>query len=81
MKCKDISDKEILEVLLTTRGTWANHREGLLGEYLSKIPPKLGLAKLRQLLNRKLISGCACGCRGDWEITDLGLDFLNKNKI
>ena len=36
-------------------------------------PVKLVLAKLRSLIRRGLITGCACGCRGDFEITDKGM--------
>lgn len=33
-------------------------------------------AKMAMLIRRKLVSGCACGCRGDFEITDKGRLFL-----
>lgn len=32
------------------------------------IPEKVVLAKARRLINRRVIDGCACGCRGDFEI-------------
>ncbi|UWP85827.1 hypothetical protein [Dactylosporangium fulvum] len=28
-------------------------------------PPNLMLAKIRQLVRRGVLDGCACGCRGD----------------
>lgn len=31
------------------------------------MPPKVVLAKARKLINRKLMDGCPCGCRGDFE--------------
>lgn len=34
------------------------------------VPAKVTLAKARRLIKRGLITGCACGCRGDYEITD-----------
>jgi len=37
---------------------------------------KLALAKMRQLIRRGLVDGCACGCRGDFELTDKGREYL-----
>jgi hypothetical protein len=39
------------------------------------VPPKLLLAKAKRLDRRGLISGCACGCRGDFEITAKGREL------
>lgn len=33
---------------------------------------KLVLAKARNLIRRGRITGCACGCRGDFELTSIG---------
>jgi hypothetical protein len=30
-------------------------------------------AKAKDMLDRELIYGCACGCRGDWSLDDAGL--------
>lgn len=32
------------------------------------LPPKVVLAKLRKLVRQKKLRGCACGCRGDFEL-------------
>lgn len=32
------------------------------------VPWKVVLAKYRQLEKRKLVDGCGCGCRGDWQV-------------
>jgi len=32
------------------------------------VPEKVILAKLRRLINRDVIDGCACGCRGDFRV-------------
>jgi len=32
-----------------------------------RLPEKLVLAKARKLIRRGLLTGCACGCRGEWE--------------
>jgi hypothetical protein len=39
-------------------------------------PDKLVLAKMRNLIKHGLVSGCGCGCRGDFELTDLGREWL-----
>lgn len=42
-------------------GTWG-------GDEQVKVPQRLVLAKARRLLKQGLIDGCACGCRGDFEL-------------
>jgi hypothetical protein len=39
-------------------------------------PEKVALAKMRSLIKRGLVAGCACGCRGDFEITDEGRTYI-----
>lgn len=41
-------------------------------------PPEVILAKASALLRRGLITGCDCGCRGDFELTIDGAQFLRK---
>ncbi|KVP65619.1 hypothetical protein WJ96_04430 [Burkholderia ubonensis] len=33
------------------------------------VPEKLARAKMGSLIRRGLVKGCACGCRGDFELT------------
>jgi hypothetical protein len=35
---------------------------------LSSFPPKVILAKIRKMIKQGKLSGCACGCRGDFKI-------------
>lgn len=35
-------------------------------------PLKLILEKMRSLIRRGLVEGCACGCRGEFQLTPLG---------
>lgn len=44
-------------------------------------PEKLALAKMKQLHKRGLVGGCPCGCRGDFEITDRGIEFIGKKRF
>ncbi len=48
-------------------------------EYLMPIfPSEVILAKASALIRRGLLSGCDWGCRGDFELTILGAQFLRK---
>jgi hypothetical protein len=90
VQCKDIPDLPILRLLKSLNGKWANwfdgrEWDGSNGEHLSNsvlraMPTetngKLALAKMRQLMKRGLVKGCPCGCRGDFEITQLGEKHL-----
>jgi len=87
MKCKDIPDIPILEFLSKfEEGMWCNWYEIEPGKSWSSrsvrnampkdTPAKLVLAKMRMLMRRELVQGCGCGCRGDFEITQRGREFL-----
>lgn len=39
-------------------------------------PEKVVLAKMRRLIERELVDGCPCGCRGDFELTDKGREMI-----
>jgi hypothetical protein len=43
------------------------------------VPAKVVLAKARRLIRRGLLSGCDCGCRGDFELTAKGIAELGSN--
>jgi len=75
MQCKDIPDKPVLQYLLRYKGQWCNWYwdERNVSEAMPPgTPPKLVLAKMRMLIKRGLATGCGCGCRGDFEITEKG---------
>lgn len=44
-------------------------------------PPRLVLAKMAKLIKQGLVDGCACGCRGDYEITPKGHRFILEYSI
>ena len=80
-KCKDIPDKPILEFLLNNKGNWCNWHFEDEKDVRNAMPTnlaseKLILAKMKQLIKRGLVDGCACGCRGDFEITSKGEEWL-----
>lgn len=81
MKASDIPDVQMLEIIATWndsppegRGAWCLIWD--VAERLPGFPEKVVLAKARQLIRRGLIDGCGCGCRGDFEITPVGREFL-----
>ncbi len=86
LQCKDIPDAPVLEFVRDSNRwcTWfgPDQIDGALAENSvlrampRGTPEKLGLAKMRQLIRRGLIKGCGCGCRGDFEISAKGEEFL-----
>ncbi len=79
MQCKDIPEEPIL-LFLAALGprpaTWfwsEDYRpdNSVLRAMPEGTPAKLGLAKMRKLIKRKLVAGCACGCRGDFRIPEI----------
>lgn len=61
---------------LRARGLDPTLRDYPLLHIPPEIPFKVYFAKLRALHRRGLIGGCTCGCRGDFEITDKGLELI-----
>ncbi len=71
LKASDISDAEILsshEACLGRHGVprWSTTWD--IQDHMKQYPPKVVLAKLRSIEKRGVLRGCACGCRGDWEL-------------
>ena len=80
MQCKDIPDEPILRFLAQRPGEWHNWLFGdekdVRNAMPREVPEKLVLGKMRVLIRRGLVDGCPCGCRGDFEITDKGIQWL-----
>lgn len=87
IQCKDVDKVDILrsiDKIENLEGRWT-----LLWEIQADfpdIPPKVILAKLRQMLRAGWITGCGCGCRGDFEIVDMvdrrpSVKFFSFSKI
>jgi len=59
--------------------TFTERREEPLDSFFAfdpKFDPRLRHKKLASMVDRGLLGGCGCGCRGDFEITDKGLALL-----
>ncbi len=89
MQCKDVPDRPILEFLLAAGGEWRfsyslNGSEYDARSVLTVMPPgtprPLAVAKMGTLIRRGLVSGCACGCRGDFVITESGERYLKSRR-
>lgn len=83
MKCSDIPDRPILEFLLKMKPQWCNwfgdeFENSVTHAMPPRVPLKLAHAKMRQMIRRKVVEGCSCGCRGDFEITRKGEEELAK---
>jgi hypothetical protein len=78
MQAKDIAERPILEFLRDIHPRWATWARGWDHSIpaADSVPAKVLRAKMTALIRRKLVSGCTCGCRGDYEITELGRQFL-----
>lgn len=81
MQVKDIPDRPILEFLASLPpprwGSWFTEYENSVQNAMPELPSnKLALAKMRNLIRKRLVKGCGCGCRGDFEITDEGRQLL-----
>lgn len=77
-QAKDIPERPILE-FISSRGVVMLYGETSV---LSSMPEwaneKLALAKMRSLIKRGLVDGCACGCRGNFELAEAGIAALNQ---
>lgn len=83
LQCKHIPDRPILEFIGSFNGEWCflfQDHERSLFNILGDIPWNLALAKLRSLKKRGLVSGCTCGCRGDFVLTEKGKAYLNESQ-
>lgn len=69
IQAKNVPTEKVLDVIGTLqkiKGGWAYRSE--VEEYFPGVPSKVLLAKLRSLIKSKAITGCACGCRGDFDV-------------
>jgi len=84
-QCKDIPTRPILEFLAKRGGIgcvwWELSYPSFARSVRTVMPPvpdNLALAKMRQLMRKGLVSGCGCGCRGDFELTEKGRIRLRR---
>lgn len=88
MQAKDVPDRPVVAFVATHGGIGCNwfetvfepsgraNQRSVLHAMPDDTPPKVALAKMRALIRRGLVEGCACGCRGDFELTAKGRAWL-----
>lgn len=69
VQAKNISDDEVLRVVDRRSGYDSFVSTFEIQAELSSFPEKAVLAKLRSMVKRGILSGCACGCRGNFRRT------------
>lgn len=77
-KAADISDAAMLRAIheqCLKHDMWALVWN-LAREDFPDLPEKVVLAKVRQLIKRRLVNGCGCGCRGDLELEPIACDMI-----
>lgn len=89
MQCKDIPDGAVLTFLSERHdefpsATWFRSDDYKPSNSVVNAMPvgtnaKLALAKMRTLIRRGLVTGCPCGCRGDFELTAAGREALSRS--
>ncbi|MGW3491976.1 hypothetical protein [Streptomyces sp. NPDC001054] len=69
MQCKDLPDTLLLGVIRDAQryATLRDVHDGL-ADRIGPVPWNLVLAKLRGLIVRGLVNGCACGCSGSFTV-------------
>lgn len=95
MQAKDLDTKIILTELAKYQGKWSTWGEkeycdpetgepymyNIQIRTYPNVPTKLFLAKMKKIIAQGLSGGCDCGCRGDYEITDKGLELIGQTRI
>lgn len=88
MQAKDVPDAPVLAFLALHPGQWHNwfgieksNLNSVRHAMPAETPEKVVLAKMRALIRRELVSGCDCGCRGDFEITPKGLVLVSAEEL
>jgi len=77
---------KILMFLAGNNGTWCTWGQGFYMPSVQQVFP-VGTSEMDQLKymqnlqNEGLVSGCNCGCRGDYTPTEKGLEFLASDSV
>lgn len=79
MQAKDIPERPLLEFIANSPRwcTWVyGYPNSVRNAMPEGTPDKVAIAKMRALIKRGLVDGCCCGCRGDYQITTKGREFI-----
>ena len=70
MKAADITDEAVYVIVDSVRLEGGPYRCAMVWDMfraLPQFPQKVVMAKLRQMVSKGRLDGCACGCRGDFQ--------------
>lgn len=80
MQAKDIPELPVL-AFIAASPRWCTlfvgFENSVANAMPARTPPKVMRAKMQSLIKRGLVTGCTCGCRGEFEITDKGRTLLS----
>jgi hypothetical protein len=82
MQCKDIPDAPLVRFVAekqASTGHWVCVWD--LEPPYSDLPGNLFRAKMGKLINKGYLTGCNCGCRGDYEVTPKGLAYIEATEV
>jgi hypothetical protein len=85
IQAKHLLDEVILRELAKHQGKWMGWSSNdptynIKMTTYPDVPDKVWLAKMKSIMKRGLSGGCDCGCRGDYEITDKGLELIGEKR-
>lgn len=78
MRCSELDNSLFILVLLLIRREWGVTLLHDLEKAMPEYPSKLLLVKASKLIKQGFITGCSCGCRGDFEVTAKGFELIKK---
>jgi len=79
VQAKDVPDLPLLYAIKRCEPHWALIWDLAELPEMATFPFKVVRAKLQQMINSGLISGCCCGCRGGFELKPAGVERLGAN--
>lgn len=68
MKCSELSEEVIFAAVRLAKYPILGQNRWEIYKAFPGVPEKVVQAKLRNMVARKKLNGCACGCRGDFLI-------------
>ncbi len=81
-KCEEASQRSIVRVLGTKQTDMPRDvffdEDGNEHSLMPIFPEEVILSKARRLIARGLLTGCDCGCRGDFELTEAGREAIRS---
>lgn len=84
IKMKDIDIETLLSGMNNSPRVWQTWFSGMENSVQQWLPDGVSERRARaimKILDRAgYVRGCHCGCRGDYEITDKGYEYLKWNK-